>query len=153
MVQQDKIGIVFIYGAGLNRWIWDKVAEGVEAPCLAADFPLRQEGGSAQPGELALEHYAAYLQKQIEAWDASHKFVLVAHSLGGIPALRVAAAMPQRVAGFAAVGAVIPPPGGSFLSHLPWPQRVIMSLVLRKIGTRPPESAIRSGLSAIFRRS
>jgi pimeloyl-ACP methyl ester carboxylesterase len=145
MEQQGKLGIVFIYGAGLNRWIWDKVADGLGYPCLAVDFPLRREGGSAHPGELALEHYAAYIIRQIEAWGVD-KFVLVAHSLGGVPALRVAAAMPERVAGFVAVGAVIPPPGGSFLSHLPWLQRLIMSAVLRKVGTRPPESAIRSGL-------
>ncbi|MFC0334388.1 alpha/beta fold hydrolase [Paenibacillus sepulcri] len=140
----DRIGLVFIYGAGLNRGIWEQVVEGLENPCLLVDFPLR--GGNNETAQgLSLDHYTAYIREQIEEWEVK-KFIIVAHSLGGIPALKAAAGLSGRLAGFAAVGAAIPGNGGSFLSILPFPKRLLMSILLRKLGTRPPESAIRSGL-------
>jgi pimeloyl-ACP methyl ester carboxylesterase len=61
-------------------------------------------------------------------------------------ALKVAQEMPDRVAGFVAVSAVIPADGGSFVFAMPFPKRLILGLVLRLAGTRPPASAIRRGL-------
>ncbi len=78
-------------------------------------------------------------------WDVQH-IVIVAHSLGGLPALCVAQALSHRLVGFVAVGAAIPRSGKSFMSVLPIPKRWLLPFVLRKWGTRPPESAIRSGL-------
>ncbi|GGD79692.1 alpha/beta fold hydrolase [Paenibacillus nasutitermitis] len=141
---REKIGFVFIYGAGLNRSIWEKVAADLEHPCLLVDFPLRD--GSRKPEQgLSLNDYVAYMKKQVEAWQVP-KFIIVAHSLGGVPALQLAEEMSERLAGFVAVGASIPRKGGSFLSALPLPKRMLMAVLLRSLGTRPPDAAIRSGL-------
>ncbi|WJH35612.1 alpha/beta hydrolase [Paenibacillus sp. CC-CFT747] len=120
------------------------MAKNLSRPCLLADLPHRHEPMEARAG-LALEDYAASLREQIRAWPVP-RVVLVAHSLGGVVALRAASGLGDRLAGFAAVGAAIPRDGGSFVSALPWPKRLILPAVLKKMGTRPPESAIRSGL-------
>jgi len=139
-----EVGIVFIHGAGLKAGIWEKVSEGLAFPCLLAEYPSREETSEARKS-LALQDYAAHLVKQIAAWPVE-RVVLVAHSIGGVVALQVAEALKDRIAGLVGVGAVIPARGGSFLSALPWPQRTIMGMVLRMLGTKPPESAIRQGL-------
>ncbi|MDQ8734610.1 alpha/beta hydrolase [Paenibacillus sp. LHD-38] len=138
---QEKTGFVFIHGAGLNREIWSKVLEGFGHPYLLIDFPNREE----QRGELALADYVMHIKKQIDEWG-TRRVIIVAHSLGGVLSLKLAAELNDRLAGFVAVGAVIPKKGGSFLSVLPLPKRILMSLILRKMGTKPPESAIRTGL-------
>ncbi|WP_080832237.1 alpha/beta fold hydrolase [Cohnella massiliensis] len=142
--ESEKTGFVFIHGAGLNGRVWSRVAENLDAPCLLAEFPCR-EGPAESRGGLSLAEYADCLRRQIEAWG-TRRFVLVAHSLGGLPALRLASELSDRVAGFVAVGAAVPKNGGSFLSALPWPRRAIMAGILRKMGTKPPEGAIRAGL-------
>jgi pimeloyl-ACP methyl ester carboxylesterase len=139
-----EIGFVFIYGAGLDRQVWERVAQGLDCPYLLADFPMRKESYEARR-ELTLGDYAAYVRKQVEEWEVE-RFVIVAHSLGGVVALRAASDFSDRLAGFVAVGAAIPKEGGSFLSTLPLPKRWILSLILKKMGTKPPESAIRAGL-------
>jgi len=53
-----------------------------------------------------------------------------------------------RVAAVLGVAAVIPASGASFASSLPFPNKIVLPLVLRVAGTRPPESAIRKGLAA-----
>jgi pimeloyl-ACP methyl ester carboxylesterase len=141
---QEKIGFVFIYGAGLERRIWEKVAEGLESPSLLVDFPLRNGTYESRQG-LTLEDYVIHIKRQVEEWHVQ-KIVLVAHSLGGILALRIASDLSDRLTGFVAIGAAIPKKGGSFLSILPFPKRILMSILLRIMGTRPPESAIRNGL-------
>lgn len=141
---QEKIGFVFIYGAGMERRIWEKVVAGFEYPCLLVDFPLRK-GNNESRQELTLENYVTYIKRQVKEWEVQ-KFVIVAHSLGGIIALQVAADLVDRLVGFVAIGAAIPKKGGSFLSILPFPKRILMSILLRKLGTQPPESAIRSSL-------
>jgi len=142
--EKEQVGVVFIHGAGLNQGIWSEVATDFEYPSLFIDFPQR-DGLYASRKELALADYVHHIRQQIDTWGV-RRIVLVAHSLGGIPALQVADALSDRLSGFVAVGAAIPRKGGSFLSVLPFPKRILMSIILRKLGTRPPESAIRSGL-------
>ncbi|WP_152394882.1 alpha/beta fold hydrolase [Paenibacillus guangzhouensis] len=142
--KQEQVGVVFIHGAGLNRSIWQEVAADFEYPSLFIDFPMRDVSEDLRK-DLALADYVRHIRQQIDAWSV-RKIVLVAHSLGGIPALEVANALPDRLAGFVAVGAAIPRKGGSFLSVLPFPKRILMSLIIRKLGTKPPVSVIRSGL-------
>lgn len=141
---QQKIGVVFINGAGLESRIWSKVVEGLEHPILLVDFPLRKGTVDAR-SRLSMEDYVMHIKRQVDEWGI-HKLVLVAHSLGGVLALKLAAQLTDRLAGFVAVGAAIPKNGGSFLSVLPFPKRMIMSAILRTLGTKPPESAIRAGL-------
>jgi pimeloyl-ACP methyl ester carboxylesterase len=141
---QEKIGFVFVSGAGLDIRIWNKVVEGLDHPYLLVEFPLRTDSIESRK-ELSLKEYTTYMKQQVDGWRIQ-KFVIVAHSLGGILALKLASDLSDRVVGFVAVGAVIPQNGGSFLSVLPLPKRILMSVILRIVGTAPPESAIRSGL-------
>ncbi|WP_169088899.1 alpha/beta fold hydrolase [Paenibacillus sp. PL91] len=141
---QQKIGFVFVNGAGMKGEVWSKVADGMSQPSLLVDFPLR-EGTVEARKELALADYVSHLRKQVNEWGV-RRFIIVAHSLGGVLALRLAYEFSDRLAGFVAVGAAIPSKGGSFLSVLPFPKRMLLSAILPKMGTKPPESAIRSGL-------
>lgn len=141
---QEKTGFVFVNGAGLNSGIWSKAAEGLDHPHLLAEFPFRHDSVDSRK-DLSLEDYAAHIKKQVDEWE-TRRFVIVAHSLGGVVALKLASGLSDRLAGFVAVGAAIPKNGGSFLSALPLPKRPLMSVILRKWGTKPPESAIRAGL-------
>ncbi len=141
---QKKTGFVFIHGAGLESSVWGKVIEGLDHPYLQIDFPYRK-GPFESRKELTLGDYVTHLKRQVDAWETP-KIVIVAHSLGGVLALRLASELSDRLIGFVAVGAAIPKNGGSFLSVLPFPKRILMSTILRKMGTKPPESAIRAGL-------
>lgn len=141
---QEKTGFVFVNGAGLEGKVWSKVVEGFEHPCLLVEFPLRK-GTFDSRSNLSLEDYVTHMKKQVAEWG-TRKFVIVAHSLGGIFACRLAAELTDRLAGIVAVGAAIPKNSGSFLSILPFPQKQIMSIILRMSGTKPPESIICKGL-------
>lgn len=54
---------------------------------------------------------------------------------------------PQRVHAVLGVAAAVPAPGTSFLGSLPFPNRLVVSTMMRVAGGRPPEKAIRSGLT------
>lgn len=139
-----KIGLVFVHGAGLGSWIWRDVSPLLQMPHLFTDFPER-EADMVTRKELTLEDYVNYIMQQIEGFGAE-RIIIVAHSLGGVVAQKVAAHLGDRLAGFIAVGAAIPAHGGSFLSTLPAPNRWIMHAAMKMLGTKPPESAIRKGL-------
>lgn len=141
---KEELGFVFIHGAGLNGGVWDCVVEGLGHPCLKVEYPLRDRN-VISGHHLGLEDYVNHMAEQLRAWG-TNKFVIVAHSLGGVLAMELASRFTGRVAGFVAIGAAIPKRGGSFVSVLPFPQRVIMPIILKTAGTKPPEFAIRNGL-------
>src|SRR5690554_2613673 len=120
-----KTGCVLIHGAGLGGWIWREVEPKLELPTLAVDFPGR-DLAPKQRGALSLNDYVTALQAQIEAFECE-RVILVAHSIGGVLALPIAAALGDRVAGMVGVKAAIPAKGGSFLSCLPLPKRLLMT--------------------------
>ncbi|WP_019929082.1 alpha/beta fold hydrolase [Nocardia sp. BMG111209] len=128
--------ILFLSGAGLPAWIWDGVRANLPDGSIVAAYPK-------QPGA-HLGDYAAAVLEQAPAGS----FTLVAHSIGGVVASRIVAAAPERVAGLLGVAATFPAAGTSFLATLPAPQRVVIGLIMRLAGTRPPEKAIRSALCA-----
>lgn len=70
------------------------------------------------------------------------------HSSGGIIGAELARLAPDRVNALLAVSAVLPRPGASFLSSMPFPNRILLSAVMRFAGTRPPVAAIRRGVGA-----
>lgn len=137
-------GFVFIHGAGFEEKIWNDVVEGLDHPWFLIKYPFREKEKNSRL-DLHLEDYVTYIVKQLKTWEVE-SFIIVAHSLGGVFALRLAEELPDRVAGFAAVGAAIPKNGGSYVSILPFPKRRLSSVILKKWGTKPPESAIRKGL-------
>ncbi len=74
------------------------------------------------------------------------QYVLVAHSLGGVIGVELARKLGDKLVGFMAVSATVPAPGKSFISTLPFPQRLLMPTILKLAGTKPPASAIRKTL-------
>lgn len=135
----QQVGIVYIHGAGLHDEIWTEVIDKVDYPALQVSFP------AGSRNQLLFEDYIVHIQQQIETWKVD-KFFIVAHSIGGLLGLKLADIFNNRMIGFIAVGAAIPKKGGTFLSVLPLIKRLLMGLILRLFGTKPPESAIRQGL-------
>ncbi|MGR6320611.1 alpha/beta hydrolase [Micromonospora soli] len=129
--------IMFLSGAGLPAWIWDDVrrdlGEGQQTWVAS-----RPQGGRAR-----LRDYA---QAVIDSAPPGG-YAIVAHSAGGVIGAEVARLVPERVSAFLAISAVIPQPGGSFISAMPVPNRWVLSAAMRFAGTRPPASAIRRGLA------
>lgn len=128
--------LLLLSGAGLPAWLWDEVRDQISAESRVAEYPR---------GDAGLAGYAAAAVAAADGWDS---FGIVAHSLGGVVGSEVVAQTPGRVVGFLGVAAMIPAPGESFLGALPFPQRHVVSLMMRLAGTRPPAKSIRSGLCA-----
>jgi pimeloyl-ACP methyl ester carboxylesterase len=124
--------LLFLSGAGLPAWIWDDVRAALPTSTVAV-YP---SAGSLQD----------YVTKALD--EAPERFTLVAHSIGGVVASQLIAQAPERVDGVLAIAASIPQPGQSFLSALPFPQKLIVRAVIQLAGTKPPEKAIRAGLAA-----
>lgn len=91
---------------------------------------------------------SGYVDAALGAAEGWGSFRVVAHSIGGVVAAALVARVPERVAGVVAVCTSVPEPGSSFIGALPVPQRYVMGLVTRVLGTRPPDSAIRKGVAA-----
>lgn len=144
MASPKTTGILFIHGAGLGKWIWDDVASKQQVPVLSVDL-LARNTPKEKLASLSLEAYVSDVMTQVAAWQVD-KIIVVAHSLGGVIGLEVATKLGSRLAGFIAVCAAIPKAGHSFVSVLPFPQKIIMPLVLRFVGTKPPIAAIKAGL-------
>ncbi|QGU03458.1 alpha/beta fold hydrolase [Corynebacterium comes] len=133
-----SIPILFIGGSGLPAWIWDDVRHHL------GDRP--GDRVAAHPASGVRASLNEYVDAAIESAPAG-KFLIVAHSSGGVIAAEVARRVPERVEGLLAVSAVIPAPGRSFIRDVPIPNRWILSVTMRLMGTRPPASAIRRGLA------
>ncbi|WP_341975578.1 alpha/beta hydrolase [Microbacterium sp. LWO13-1.2] len=128
--------LLLLSGAGLPAWAWDDVVGGLSAPATVAPRPTVENATVTDYARAAL--------------DAAPEgdLTLIAHSAGGVVASEVARLAPERIRGVLAVAAIIPKADASFASSLPFPNRVILPLILRLAGTRPPESALRNGLGA-----
>src|SRR5687767_1949937 len=97
---KDKPGILFLPGAGLSSRIWDKMSPLLHYPFLAADYPGRKPNESTK--DLSVQDYCDHVLKQVSAWG-QQDIIIVAHSIGGVPGLRIAKQLGDRVAGFAAL--------------------------------------------------
>jgi len=140
----NNIGIVLIPGAGLGSWVWNDLNSLLNYPVLAVDFPNRGDKTGANK-LLKLADYTRPIIQEMEAWNTP-QLIIVAHSAGGVIGLKVAEYFKEQVIGFVGVGATIPANGNSFLATLPLFKRILLSLILRLAGTKPPESAIKAGL-------
>lgn len=126
--------LVFLSGAGLPEWIWDEVRQLLPVESMVVAYPK---------GSATLRAYAESALTQ-----SPHRFTLVAHSVGGVVGSEICALAPERVEGFVGVSACLPPAGRSFVQAMPLPQRAVLGVVLRLMGTRPPDKQIREGLCA-----
>lgn len=130
--------ILFISGAGLPAWIWDDVKQHL------GGFP--QAGVAARPARIGGAGLRDYAAAAVGSAPAG-RFAVVAHSSGGVIGAEIARLVPERVSAFLAVTAMIPKPGGSFLSAMPAPNRWVLAAVMQVAGTRPPTGAIRRSLA------
>lgn len=137
----ERVGFVLLPGAGMGSWIWQDLIAELKEPALAINYG----DASHAKKQLSFDDYVDHTIQAIEAWGVE-SIVLVTHSLNGVIALAVAEKLGAKLAGFVAVGASIPKNGGSFLSCLPFPQRLVMGIMMRLVGTRPPDAAIRKSL-------
>ncbi len=136
-----KLGIIFIHGAGLGGWIWHDVTKNISVPHICADYTSLERSNS----KTILNDYVEATYQQVEQLRVE-RVVIVAHSVGGVVGAELSIKLGDRLAAFVGVSAAIPKPGGSFVSTLPFPQKIILPIILKLAGTKPPESAIRSGL-------
>ena len=130
--------LLLLSGAGLPSWIWDQTRDrlGEAMETVVAPRPTSETARLRDYAEAAV---AAMPSEQV---------VLVGHSAGGVVASEIARLAPERVAGFLAVSAIVPPAGGSFVSAMPVPNRWALSAAMKFAGTKPPESAIRKNLAS-----
>lgn len=140
----NKIGIVFIHGAGLGGFIWDDLKPLIKKPILTIEFPNREVGDKAN-NNLTFDDYKKSAVEQIEKWGID-KFVIVTHSIGGCVGLSLADFFAEKVVGFVAISSAVPTNGNSFISCLPFPQSLLMPLILNILGTKPPQKAIEQTL-------
>lgn len=126
--------VVFLSGAGLPSWVWDEVRSRIDAPTSVSRYAK---------GRASLREVVAGVVADLPDGPCH----VVAHSLGGTVAAGVLGLSPDRVSAVTAVCAIVPPPGGSFTSALPAPQRYVMSAMVRLLGTRPPASVLRAQLA------
>ena len=132
-----KTAIIYLSGAGLNPSIWDAVRSSVVTPGYALTYD--------RSAVKTLNDATQDILEQVQNNNAS-KYIIVAHSLGGVVGLEVAKSLKEKLAGFIGVSATIPGPGESFINAQPFPQSVLLPVLLRIVGTKPPVSAIRKGL-------
>lgn len=135
----DKI--LFLSGAGLPAWIWEETAE-ILAPnylTAVAPRPARQNP--------SLHDYARAALAAADVFGPAESFAVVAHSAAGVVAAEMLRIAPERVSALLAVSAFVPGPGQSFFTSLPFPNRAVISVMTRLLGTRPPDRAIAKTLT------
>jgi pimeloyl-ACP methyl ester carboxylesterase len=141
MQNNKNTGIIFISGAGLNASVWDKVRSRIGTPSIAIDFPNR--GDKVANKNLSFDDYIEEAQRQIGRAPFK-EYILVCHSIGGVVGLQLATILRDKVKGFVAVSASIPPSGQSYISSFPFPQSTIMGLIIRLLGTQPSKGVLKS---------
>lgn len=131
------MGIVFINGAGLNSSIWNDIKDNFHVPVLTIDL--------ANKTKLTFDDYVNKVATEIENWK-NDNFIIVAHSIGALVGLKVAERFNEKLKGFVAIGSFIPKKGQSFASSLPFPQKIVLPILLSLLGTKPPKKSIATEL-------
>lgn len=141
---KNNIGIVFIHGAGLGSYIWEDIKSKIGMPSLAINFPNRNKGNKVND-DLKLLDYVNPIVNEIKKWD-ERRVVIVTHSIGGLIGLKVAEEiMHQQLSGFIAISSIIPAPGDSFISSLPFPKNFMTNIMIKLAGTKPSKASIIKG--------
>ncbi len=143
-LMEEKLGIIFIHGAGLGNYIWSDLKSNLDYSTLMIEFPNRNQDDKANC-KLSFEDYVTKAISNTENFK-KQKVIIVTHSIGGLIGLRIAEHLKDKIIGFVGIGSAIPTNGKSFVSCLPFPQKLIIPLVMKLAGTKPPKSAIEKGL-------
>ncbi|WP_448005168.1 alpha/beta fold hydrolase [Agromyces bauzanensis] len=130
--------LLLISGAGLPEWVWNDTRR-----ALGDEHDTRV---AARPESSTRARLRDYAEAALRSAPTG-RFAIIAHSSGGLIGAEVARLAPDRVGAFLAVSAVVPKPGGSFISAMPLPNRWLLGVAMRLAGTRPPDSAIRRGIA------
>ncbi|UBU08301.1 alpha/beta fold hydrolase [Nonomuraea gerenzanensis] len=144
--ERERPSHVLLHGLPLDSEAWREVSDRLDGPVLAADLPgLGRSGPARGPAEDWLT----------DLLTGSGRPVLVAHSLACAPALRYAAAHPDRVSRLVLIAP-------AFLqAPSPWPLRTPpAALLLRRMSAArlagalgvPESPAIASAAAALARR-
>ena len=141
---KEKLGIIFIHGAGLGNYIWKDLKPNLNYSSLMIEFPNRNVEDKAN-SKLSFEDYVDKAISDTENFG-KEKLIIITHSIGRLVGLRIAERFKDKVIGFVGIGSAIPKNGNSFVSCLPFPQRLILPLIMKLAGTKPPKSSIESGL-------
>jgi esterase len=88
--------IVFLHGGGQNAHTWDTVIVGLGQPALAVDLPGHGHSGWREDGDYSPQNNAAALEPVLRDL-APNADLVVGMSLGGLTAIRLAAAAPELV--------------------------------------------------------
>jgi pimeloyl-ACP methyl ester carboxylesterase len=140
----DKIGIVLIHGAGLGGFIWTDLKPLIKKTVLTIELPNREVGDKAN-SNLTFGDYKKSAIEQVEKWGIDN-FVIVTHSIGGCIGLSLTDYFAEKVVGFVGISSAVPTNGNSFISCLPFPQSLLMPLILNLFGTKPPQKVIEQTL-------
>src|SRR5690606_1953326 len=112
----------------------------VDTSCLVIEFPNKQSDRK-KIDALTFDDDVDAATQQIKNWKIN-QFIIVGHSIGACVGLAITKHFTNELKGFVAVGSVIPQKGASFVSALPFPQKLIMPVLLKLFGTKPPQKAI-----------
>jgi esterase len=88
--------VIFLHGGGQNAHTWDTVIVGLGEPALAVDLPGHGHSGWREDGDYSPQNNAAALAPVLSDL-ASEADLVVGMSLGGLTAIRLAAAAPALV--------------------------------------------------------
>lgn len=140
----DQLGIVFIHGAGLGNYIWNGIGSTLNYPSLLIEFPNRNADDKAN-AKLNFDDYVVKAIADTQSFG-KEQLIIVTHSIGGLIGLRIAEHFKDRTIGFVGIASAIPSNGSSFISCLPFPQKIVIPLLMKLVGTRPPRSTIEKEL-------
>lgn len=140
----NKIGIVFLNGAGLNSSIWNDLKQKMDFPILSINYPSRSLKNNSN-AKLTFDDYVNETTAEIKSWRKDG-LLIVSHSIGACVGLKVAEQFKKELKGFVAIGSVVPKSGQSFVSSLPFPQKLLLPVLLSLFGTKPPKKVIETEL-------
>ena len=86
--------VIFLHGGGQNAHTWDTVIVGLGEPALAVDLPGHGHSAWREDGDYSPQHNADALAPVLREFAPSAD-LMVGMSLGGLTAIRLAAAAPD----------------------------------------------------------
>lgn len=110
-MEKEKKRFVLVHGVCHGAWCWYKIIPHLEAAghsVVAVD--LAASGISTIKVEeiQSLEDYSKPLLELLSSYDEEQQVIIVAHSMGGIPAALAADIFPKKIAAIVFVTATMP---------------------------------------------